>query len=120
MRVRGPGDTHSLGHGLWVRAFRTHHPVPSLGYQFFRRVSKLKPEHQHLPPEEIARGRKAGVDLFDEVERLELAYATARQTFAAAHVNHLAADFQLLALARRHGHEDALCDAAQLSQCCTE
>ncbi|WNG29601.1 MBL fold metallo-hydrolase [Cystobacter fuscus] len=71
-----PGDTHSLGHGLWVRAFRTHHPVPSLGYQFFRRVSKLKPEHQHLPPEEIARGRKAGADLFDEMERLELAYAT--------------------------------------------
>ncbi|ATB27943.1 MBL fold metallo-hydrolase [Melittangium boletus] len=71
-----PGDTQHLGHGLFVRAFRTHHPVPSLGYQFFRRVSKLKPEHQGLPPEEIARRRKAGEPLFDEMDRLELAYAT--------------------------------------------
>jgi ribonuclease Z len=71
-----PGDTHHLGHGLWVRAFRTHHKVPSLCYQFFRRVSKLKPEFQSLPPEEIGRRRRAGEPLFDEVDRLELAYAT--------------------------------------------
>jgi ribonuclease Z len=71
-----PGDTQGLGHGLFVRAFRTHHPVPSLGYQFFRRVSKLKPEHQGMPGEEIARRRKAGEPLFDEVDQLELAYAT--------------------------------------------
>ncbi len=71
-----PGDVHALGHGLHVRAFRTHHPVPSLGYQFFRRISKLKPEHQGTPPQEIARRRKEGEALFDEVDRLELAYAT--------------------------------------------
>ena len=71
-----PGDNQSLGHGLFVRAFRTHHPVPSLGYQFYRRVSKLKPEHQGMPGEEIARRRKAGEPLFDEVDHLELAYAT--------------------------------------------
>jgi len=71
-----PGDTQQLGQGLWVRAFRTHHTVPSLCYQFFRRVSKLKPEYQALPPEEIGRRRRAGEPLFDEVDRLELAYAT--------------------------------------------
>lgn len=71
-----PGDTVPLGHGLFVRAFRTHHSVPSLGYLFFRRVSKLKPEYLGLPGEEIARGRAAGAPLFDEQERLELAYAT--------------------------------------------
>jgi ribonuclease Z len=71
-----PGDTQALGGDLWVRAFRTHHTVPSLCYQFFRRVSKLKPEHRGLPPEEVARRRKAGEPLFEEVERLELAYAT--------------------------------------------
>lgn len=71
-----PGDTHKLQQDLWVRAFRTHHPVPSLGYQFLRRVTKLKPEHRDLPPGDIARRRKAGELLFDEVERLELAYAT--------------------------------------------
>ncbi|NOJ79470.1 MBL fold metallo-hydrolase [Myxococcus xanthus] len=71
-----PGDVRPLGQGLFVRAFRTHHPVPSLGYQFFRRVAKLRLEHQSLPPQEIARRRRAGEALFDEVERLELAYAT--------------------------------------------
>ena len=71
-----PGDARPLGHGLWVRAHRTHHSVPSLCYQFFRRVSKLKPEFRGLPPEEVARGRKAGEPLFDEMERMELAYAT--------------------------------------------
>jgi ribonuclease Z len=71
-----PGDTVKLHHDLWVRAFRTHHHVPSLGYQFLRRVAKLKPEFLELPPEEIGRRRRAGEALFDEVDRLELAYAT--------------------------------------------
>ncbi|MCP3144491.1 MBL fold metallo-hydrolase [Pyxidicoccus xibeiensis] len=71
-----PGDVHKLGHDLYVRAFRTHHPVPSLGYQFLRRIAKLRPEFQGLPPQEIARRRQAGKALFDEVDRLELAYAT--------------------------------------------
>ena len=71
-----PGDTTKLQQDLWVRAFRTHHPVPSLGYQFIRRVTKLKPEYRELPPAEIGRRRQAGEPLFDEVERLELAYCT--------------------------------------------
>jgi ribonuclease Z len=71
-----PGDLHKLGRDLWVRAFRTHHSIPSLGYQFIRRVTKLRPEHQHLPGEEIGRLRRAGADIFEEQERLELAYAT--------------------------------------------
>jgi ribonuclease Z len=71
-----PGDVQALGHGLHVRAFRTHHPVPSLGYQFLRRISKLRPEFHGLPPQEIARRRQAGENLLDEVDRLELAYAT--------------------------------------------
>ncbi|MDO9016712.1 MAG: MBL fold metallo-hydrolase [Deltaproteobacteria bacterium] len=72
-----PGDERSLGHGMFVRALRTHHPVPSLGYQFVRRVARLRPEHQGKAPEEIARLRKEGADgLFEEHERLELAYAT--------------------------------------------
>lgn len=71
-----PGDTYQLGRDLSVRAFRTHHNTPSLGYQFIRRVSKLRPEHQHLPGEEIGRLRREGADLFEEQEKLELAYAT--------------------------------------------
>ena len=71
-----PGDEYALGGGLFVRAFRTHHRVPSLGYQFLRRVKKLRPEFADLPGPEIGRRRKRGEDLFDRVERLELAYAT--------------------------------------------
>lgn len=72
-----PGDERPIGNSVFVRAFQTHHPVPSLGYQFVRRVSKLRPEHHGKAPEEIARLRKqGGPGLFDEHERLELAYAT--------------------------------------------
>ena len=71
------GDTVELGQGLWVRALRTHHPVASLGYQFLRRVTKLREEHRGLPGEEIARLRREGAPgVFEEVERLELAYVT--------------------------------------------
>ena len=72
-----PGDEHELGAGLWVRALRTHHPVPSLGYQFLRRVTKLRPEYRALPGEEIARLRREGTPgVFEQSDRLELAYVT--------------------------------------------
>jgi ribonuclease Z len=71
-----PGDERELRPDLSVRAFRTHHTGPSLGYQFFTRVPKLKPEYLDLPGKEIARRRQQGDDLFDHDERLELAYAT--------------------------------------------
>ncbi|MEW5850040.1 MAG: MBL fold metallo-hydrolase [Myxococcota bacterium] len=72
-----PGETFNLGRDLWVRALRTHHPVPSLGYQFLRKVKKLKAELRELPQAEIAALRRAGrADLFEESERLELAYCT--------------------------------------------
>ncbi|HLL52364.1 MAG TPA: MBL fold metallo-hydrolase [Myxococcaceae bacterium] len=49
-----PGDTVKLHHDLWVRAFRTHHHVPSLGYQFLRRVAKLKPSSSSCHPRRSA------------------------------------------------------------------
>jgi ribonuclease Z len=71
-----PGDARKVYRDVWVRAFRTHHAGPSLGYQFFKRITKLKPEFQELPGEEIGRLRRDGAGIFDEVERLEVAYAT--------------------------------------------
>jgi ribonuclease Z len=71
-----PGQKVSLRPDLAVRVFRTHHTVPSVGYQFIRPVQKLKPEYLDLPGPEIARRRSRGEDLFDHQERLELAYAT--------------------------------------------
>jgi ribonuclease Z len=70
------GDEVALGGDLHVRAFRTFHPVPSLGYLFVRRVLKLKREHAGMPGDEIKRRRAAGEALFEQVEHAELAYAT--------------------------------------------
>lgn len=71
------GDTRKVYRDIWVRAFQTHHAGPSLGYQFFRRITKLKAEHQNLSGEEIGRLRREGTPgIFDEIERLEVAYAT--------------------------------------------
>lgn len=71
-----PGDEQNVRDNLWVRAFRTHHPVPSLGFQFFRRVKKLKPEYQACRGEEIRDRRMRGEELFDTRDNLEVAYAT--------------------------------------------
>ncbi len=71
-----PGDVRELRSDLHVRAFRTHHVVPSLGYELYRPVLRLRAEHRALPPQEIARRRKAGEDLFDRAEQLLFGYAT--------------------------------------------
>ena len=50
---------------------------PRSGYQFLRRVNKLRLEYQGTPAEEIARLRKEGVaGVFELHEQLELAYVT--------------------------------------------
>ena len=71
-----PGDVVPFKGDLSVRAFKTFHPVPSLGYELSRRVLKLKPEHAHLRGPEIALRRRAGEPLFDEIMRREVAYVT--------------------------------------------
>jgi ribonuclease Z len=71
-----PGDEHRLRKDLWVRAFRTHHRVPSLGYLLLRKTRKLKPELASLPGAEIGARRRAGEDIFYQAEHHELAYAT--------------------------------------------
>ena len=71
------GDEHSLHSDLWVRSFSTFHPVPSVGYQFFRRVRKLKDEFKRLSGEEIRDLRQhAAGEMFFLQDNLELAYAT--------------------------------------------
>jgi ribonuclease Z len=71
-----PGDELALRPDLLVRAVKTYHPVPSLGYQLVKRVKKLRPEFHGLPGPEIAVRRERGDDLFETVDHRELAYAT--------------------------------------------
>jgi ribonuclease Z len=61
---------------LTARVLAASHVVPVVAYQFFSRVQKLRPEFSQLPGPEIGRRRLAGEDLFDTIERLELAYVT--------------------------------------------
>jgi ribonuclease Z len=70
------GEVHQVRGDLEVETFRTHHTVPSLGYSFYRRINKLRPEFSGLSGPEIARRRKAGEDLFRSKRRHELSYAT--------------------------------------------
>jgi ribonuclease Z len=71
-----PGDEASLHSDLHVRAFRTFHPVPSLGYLFFRRVHKLRGEFIGMDGQQIKQLRQQGADISDTADHLELAYAT--------------------------------------------
>ncbi|MDB4963167.1 MAG: Ribonuclease [Myxococcales bacterium] len=71
-----PGDVVALRGDLHVRAVRTFHPVPSLAYILVRRVAKLRPDFHGLTGPEIAARRRAGEDVTEIDERMELAYAT--------------------------------------------
>jgi len=71
-----PGDELALRADLRIRAVRTFHPVPSLGYLIVRRVGRLRADLVGLPGPEIAARRRAGEEVSDYDDRLELAYAT--------------------------------------------
>lgn len=71
-----PNDERELRGDLRIRAIRTFHPVPSLGYVLSRRVSKLLPQFKALPGAEIAARRRAGEVMVEYRDRSELAYAT--------------------------------------------
>jgi len=70
------GDEVDLRGDLRLRAYRTFHPVPSLGYGIVRRVARLRADLKGLTGPEIAARRRAGEEVSDYEDRLELAYAT--------------------------------------------
>lgn len=71
-----PGDEYALRGDLVVRAVRTFHPVPSLGYLLVKRIAKLKRELAGLTGPEIAARRRSGEVVTEIEERLEVGYAT--------------------------------------------
>ena len=71
-----PGDTYELRGNLTIRAFRTYHPVPSLGYECIRHVKKLRPEFLKCSGEEIKDMKLKDQNIFDVKKNIELTYAT--------------------------------------------
>jgi len=71
-----PGEVLALRGDLHVRAIRTFHPVPSLGYILVKRVAKLRADLVGLPGKDIATRRRAGEEVSEYEDRLELAYVT--------------------------------------------
>jgi ribonuclease Z len=70
------GDEQQLRKDLWVRALKTFHPVPSLGFLLFDRVSKLRAEYRGLEGRQIKALKDSGVHIHDQVERPKIAYLT--------------------------------------------
>ena len=71
-----PGDEVNIGKRLKLRAFKTYHPVASLGYGVYEPIQKLKAEFIGLPGPELRRRRLAGDDIFHHHERHYFAYVT--------------------------------------------
>ena len=71
-----PGDEHQLKGNLWVKALKTFHPVPSLGFLLFERVAKLKSEYQGMSGPEIVALKRKDVEINDYIERPKIAYLT--------------------------------------------
>lgn len=64
-----PGQRISLRRNLELEAFRTYHPVPSLGYSVIESVEKLRDAYRDTPGPEIGRLRKSGVPVTHRHER---------------------------------------------------
>ena len=74
-RTMKPGDSIELRKGLHLRAFRSFHVLPTLGYALCSTRQKLKKEYLHLEGPEIARLRKEGTTpLFEVHEEIEVAW----------------------------------------------
>ena len=62
------GQTHELRRDFHIRAIQTHHGGASLGYSLISVREKLKPEYMGTPGPELARMRKAGVEIQYRIE----------------------------------------------------
>lgn len=69
-----PGDEIELSRELVVTPVATKHTVTSVGYIFWQRRRKLKPEYQDLPGDKIRDIRLSGVEVTDEYRYPKLAY----------------------------------------------
>lgn len=63
-----PGQTHLLRKDFGIRALRTHHGGPSLGFSCISIREKLKPEYLDRAGAELARMKRAGIEIQYTIE----------------------------------------------------
>lgn len=68
------GQLHDLSPTVGFKVFDMVHSVPCVGYGFFERKKRLRPEHAALSGKEIAALRKSGVDVTVEVQERLFAF----------------------------------------------
>ena len=92
-----PGEDRWIKKGIYVRALKTFHPVPSLGYLWYEKVQKLKTQYLGLSGKEIKALKDQNTDLFDWQIRPKVAYLTDTLSEALKH-SPLALEADLLIL----------------------
>jgi ribonuclease Z len=63
------GERVQLRRGLALEAFRTYHPVPSVGYSVIETVHKLRSEFMGRPGQELAELKRQGTEITQAQER---------------------------------------------------
>lgn len=63
-----PEQLHEIKNTMYLRAFETDHTVPSLGYTVIEKRSKLKPELQGMPQEQLIALKKKGQEITQILE----------------------------------------------------
>ena len=61
----GHGETHPIKNNHLLRAFKTDHTVPSVGYTVLERRTRLKAEYQGLEQPELVKLKKSGQEIVD-------------------------------------------------------
>lgn len=74
LRPVRPGEDIQLSKGLRAQIFRSIHRVPSVGYGLYKTRSRLRPEWQGAPGEELRAAKAAGEVIAEEVEALEVVF----------------------------------------------
>lgn len=74
LEVMYPKRDIAINNQYFMRAFRSIHKVPCLGYMLYEKRRKLKSEFLGTPGHEIARLREHGIELYDHTEVPVFAY----------------------------------------------
>lgn len=74
-KVLKASDTHSLKRGIDLKAIASDHCIDSTGYGVWQTKHRLKPEFEGVPGDELAKKKKQGLVIEENISELLLAYS---------------------------------------------